>query len=199
MRRITMACLVCVSVLTLDTALFAQSGSRNRPQRTRRTPSLEQTRLLQQQNRQQQQAAAHANRIATLQSLANNRTGAENRRQYADAFKQAKREFMAIKRKELPISGRRLDQLYVLKSQEVSRTTRSIRWPKILKSELHSGLVKAIESGLMQRELTTGEVHDLLGQLSVQLEQRVIGETIEIKAYADAKRFISGLANEAEL
>ena len=78
-----------------------------------------------------------------------------------------------------------------------ARETKEIKWPKTFENEPHADLVSKIE------KVITGEGEDdigmLLQKLSQQLEQRVVDKSIAIKEYATAKRFVSGLAYEAEL
>jgi hypothetical protein len=198
MKNFAFAFMVLITLFVFVENLSAQSGSRNFSRRTRRTPTAEEIRQAQQLNLQKQQAQAQARYQQTLRALAENPDGSQNKRQYSDAFKDAKREFMAIRNKTLPASGRRLERPFVLRSRDVDRKKRSINWPDTLKDD-HESLIGTIESGLMDKELSASELQKLLQQLSQQIEQRVLSKSINIKEYATAKRFVSGLANEADL
>lgn len=153
--------------------------------------------LAQQQFLQQQRESAEIQRKQFLQQLSSNPNSSQNRRQLIEAFNEAKLEYKAIHNGQLAANGRKLTKVFVLRSKQLDRETKEIKWPKTFENEPHADLVSKIE------KVITGEGEDdigmLLQKLSQQLEQRVVDKSIAIKEYATAKRFVSGLAYEAEL
>lgn len=192
-------CFALFVLMCLEPA-FGQSGSRNsyRPSRTPRI-STEQQQFLQQQNAAQQQANAAQQRIQFLRQLSANPNSRENRTQYSNAYDDAKAEFMAIRNGSVPVSGSRLQRPFLLRSNELNRKARKIKWPKALQDQQHNATVADIEAFIKDMKQNAQELTQLISQLSSEVEQRVIAKTIDIKQYAKAKRFLSGLANETEL
>ena len=196
-----MALVILLTILADLQQAQAQSGSRNlyRPTPRRNTVSPEQQQLLQRQNLLAQQANAAQQRIAALRQLSLNPNSKENRNQYREAYNDAKAEFMAIRKGTVNVSGQRLQRPFVLRSNEINRKARKIRWPKSLREEQHQDVVNNIEKFIANMEKNAQELSGLIRDLGFQLEQRVLDRSIDIKSYASSKRFLSGLANEVEL
>ena len=154
--------------------------------------------LAQQQYLRQQQEAAEVQRKQFLQKLASNPNSSQNRKQLAQAFSEAKSEYMAIRKGQLPATGRKLTKIFVLRSKSLDRGTKEINWPKTFEQEPHADVVVEVEKAISENK-GVAELGKLLQQLSKQLEQRAFDKSIAIKEYATAKRFVSGLAYEAEL
>ena len=147
----------------------------------------------------QRQVSPEQQRKQFLQQLASNPNSSQNKRQYSAAFEEAKFEYMAVLNGRIPANGRKLNQVFLLRSKDLNRKTHEINWPETFDQEPHAKLVTAIEKLISENKATKKDLGLLLQQLSQQLEQRVVAKSIAIKEYATAKRFVSGLANETEL
>lgn len=203
MSRYRYAIAIGVFALFVLTSLeysFGQSGSRNSYRRPS-TPRItrEQQAAIQQQNAFQQQANAEARRKQLLNQYAANPNSRENRTQYSSAYDDAKAEFMAIRQGSIPVAGRRLQRPFLLRSNELNRAKRKIRWPKTLLQDQHKETVVEIEKFIADMKKNAQDLRSLIERLALQIEQRVVERSIDIKDYAKAKRFISGLANETDL
>ena len=189
-----------VFLITDCQSVNAQSGSRNNFKLDRKNQIItaEQQRLENQKAVWQQQANVELQRQRTLQQVANNPNSQFNKNQFIAAFKDAKAEFMAIHRGQIVATGRNLNRIYVLRGRDFNRKARSIKWPKALLAEPHKELTEVVDEIVAGKGDAT-QINVVLKQLNQQLEQRVVAKSINIKDYATAKRFVSGLANEAML
>ena len=198
-RAIVLGCFALFLLTSLGHA-FGQSGSRNSYRREREpTVSKEQQLLIQQQNALQQQANAAQRRLQYLKALSANPNSKENRAQLAQAYNDAKSEFAAIRNGRVLASGSRLQRPFLLRSNDLNRKARNINWPKPLREQQHEETIGEIEVFVKDMESNADELNELIAQLSLQIEKRIIEKTIDIKEYAKAKRFLSGLANETDL
>jgi hypothetical protein len=205
--------MISVSLLTVPPAVNAQSGSRNsvglsrnglgsrssyRPAQQRRSLTAQELAVLQQQAAEQQQTIIAAQRKQALQQVTNNPNSQLNKTQFLAAFKDAKAEFMAIHNGRLGATGRNLNRIFVLRTRDFNRNAGNIKWPRALNAAPHKELTKHVDDIVSGKSEPT-QLDAVLQQLNQQLERRVVAKSINIKDYANAKRFVSGLANEAML
>lgn len=150
---------------------------------------------LTQQAFQQQQAQL-------LDALGTQPDGTLNRRLNQLAFDEAKREYTALVRMQIPVSaaGRQLQQAFRLSSRDVNRSTRVIHWPETLLATEHAELIQDIESKVdLNQDAANVPAEDFIQaieQLSLQLGHRAVAREISSREYARAKRFLTGLAHE---
>ena len=186
---------------SLGSSGVSTSGSRFR----RRGLSVIELAYLQQQANLQRQALLDQQRVnterlrqQTLTRFASNPDAKQNKDQYIAAFKDAKAEFKAIRNGQRPVACRNLDRIFVLRTKEFNRVAGDIKWPNALKDEAHMELTESV-SDIASGKGDAATLQESLKQLNQQLEERVVDKSISIRDYATAKRFVSGLANEAML
>lgn len=203
------ALLVFISLTVgISTQVNAQSGTRSSGGGGSSRISQQQQAQVQQQlaefRRAQEIEIARQQRIALFQQLASNPDAQLNRRQNANAYKEAKAEFTAIKRMNIPVSaaGNSLESPFLLRSSDINRSTRMVSWPDALLDAQHRTAVLEIENRIAgnheENQTSAEEFLDLFQQLSQDLGRRVIQKDISQRDYAKAKRFLSGLANEVK-
>ena len=198
--------MLSVSLLTVCQQANAQSGSRNsigsrnnfRWAQQQRAITVQDQAALQQQSALQQQANAEALRKQALQQAVSNPNSQLNKNQFLAAFKDAKAEFMAIHNGRRGVTGQNLNRIFVLRTREFNRNAGKIKWPRTLQVAPHKELTKLVDE-IVDGKADAAQIDGLLQQLNQQLEKRVVAKSINIKDYATAKRFVSGLANEAML
>ena len=147
-----------------------------------------------------------------LVELGVNRDSSKNRRQRQLAFKEAKKEYVALKRKEISVSdaSQFLSEPFRLISKEIDRDKRTINWPKPLLEPDHEETIAEIDDRMTadedededenedEGELTSEELNQLLSQINTQLGERVLSRDISAANYAIAKRFVTGLSNDGK-
>ena len=147
----------------------------------------------------QQRANAALQRQSVLTKFSANPNSRENRNQYGNAYKDAKVEFTAIRNGKIPVAGNKLQRPFLLRSNELNRSQRMIKWPKALHDEQHAQKIVQIEQFIGEMKMDSQELNGLIRELTLEVERRVVAKSISIKEYATAKRFLTGLSNETEL
>ena len=168
------------------------------------------------QNRALEEEAVKQLSRDLLVELGANRDSSQNRRQRQRAFKEAKKEYVALKRKEISVSdaSQFLSEPFRLISKEIDRDKRTINWPKPLLEPDHEETIAEIDERLAAdedenagedekedeapAELTSADLNQLLSQINLQLGERVLSRDISAANYAIAKRFVTGLSNDGK-
>ena len=168
------------------------------------------------QNRALEEEAVKQLSRDLLVELGTNRDSSQNRRQRQRAFKEAKKEYVALKRKEISVSdaSQFLSEPFRLISKEIDRDKRTINWPKPLLKPDHEETIAEIDERLAAdedenagedekededpAELTSADLNQLLSQINLQLGERVLSRDISAANYAIAKRFVTGLSNDGK-
>ena len=168
------------------------------------------------QNRALEEEAVKQLSRDLLVELGANRDSSQNRRQRQRAFKEAKKEYVALKRKEISVSdaSQFLSEPFRLVSKEIDRDKRTINWPKLLLEPDHEETIAEIDERLAAdedenagedekegedpAELTSADLNQLLSQINLQLGERVLSRDISAANYAIAKRFVTGLSNDGK-
>jgi hypothetical protein len=160
--------------------------------------------------RQQQQARANQQRQAdlikanfknTLVQLGSKPDGSANRRQSKLALDEAKRDFKLLRqRKASPNQIGVLAQPFRLSSDAIDRMKNTANWPMILKTNSFSSIVTKLETQIMSGNIRdTASAEDFLAtlsQLNFALNSAAANRDVKAIEYAEARRFVSGLANE---
>lgn len=177
----------------------------------RRLSRAERQRLAQQQAQLRQQQAQQAAQLRaaqarqqfkqTLAQLANSDNRAANSRQHRNAWDEAKRDFRSLRKQQVsPNQLGPLQQPFRLTSKEINRQDYTANWPEVLQKEEFGALVQSVDKAIMDRSVNDTEsatqfLNDL-GQLNTALNAAAVSGQVDIKGYAQARRFITGLANE---
>ena len=200
-------------------ALSGGSSSR-RPQISQREQALIRQRQqlefqeLARQNRALEEENLKQRSHDFLVELGANPDSSQNRRQRQLAFKEAKKEYVALKRMKISVSdtSQFLREPFHLISKEIDRDARKISWPKPLLEPDHEETIAEIDERMGEdedenadedekadeTELTSEELNQLLSKINLQLGERVVGRDISAANYAIAKRFVTGLYNDGK-
>jgi hypothetical protein len=214
MKKYTIAAFIIgVSILTIENSAFAQSGTRSggfggggsRLSATERAELRRQKAVRQQQqaraNQQRQADLIKANFKNTLVQLGSKPDGSANRRQSKLALDEAKRDFKLLRqRKASPNQIGVLAQPFRLSSDAIDRMKNTANWPMILKTNSFSSIVTKLETQIMSGNIRdTASAEDFLAtlsQLNFALNSAAANRDVKAIEYAEARRFVSGLANE---
>ena len=144
---------------------------------------------------------AHKQRQQTLAKLGEKPNGKLNSRLYRLAFEEAKREFSALRSKQIPASAvGELDQPFRLRNQDIDRRSGKLNWPATFKASSFKSLVadldEQIAGGGMSSEKQCKKFLDDLSELNDHLAKAAVDGDVHRTDYARAKRFTVGLANE---
>ena len=184
---------------------FANTYGSQRLSRAERQQLEQQEALVRQQQAQQaaqlRAAQAKLQFKQTLAQLANSNNRAANSRQHRNALDQAKRDFRSLRTRQVsPNQLGPLQQPFRLTIKEINRQDYTANWPEVLQKEEFGALVQSVDKAIMDRavndtESATQFLNDL-GQLNTALNAAAVSGQVDIKGYAQARRFITGLANE---
>ena len=161
---------------------------------------LEQKKLLEEfQKRQAEQERRQLK--SQLNELGNNPNGKLNKRQTRLAFKEAKRDFAALRKKKVsPNEIQNLQPLFRLGKDAIDRSTKTANWPKALQSEAFAETISKIDSQMSQSEIKDDKsAKKFLGdlaKLNQSLNSAAASGNLNVTNYIKARQFITGLANE---
>lgn len=194
----------------------AQSGSRSggglyggfgRPSRAQRQQlkqqQLQQQRLQAQQNARLQAQRARQQYKESLRQLGLAENESANAKQYEIALQEAERDYKALRSNQIPANQLgALQSPFRLTSKDVSRTNYTANWPSALRSEDLEALVQPIDETIMGGGIHTKEqarkfLNDLEA-LNFALNNFAIRGSLNATEFAQARRFITGLANEIQ-
>lgn len=183
-------------------------GSSTRSRRRRLSPLESQQLALQQLEIQRQVAQVQAERQRkqykqTLAQLSLPQNKSANARQNRLAFEQAKNDFKSLRRRQVtPNQVGLLGQPFRLTNREIDRSKNTTNWPKALRTSEFSSKVLVLDKTIMESRITDTETATLfLGELSTlnsALNTAAANGSLKIADYANARRFITGLANEIQ-
>ncbi len=154
-----------------------------------------------QQQAQQQAVLAKQQFKQNLISLGLKKNRSSNSRQYKLAFAEAENDYANLRVSSVePIQVGPLQQPFRLTNKDIDRVERTANWPRALRSEKFSAMVKILDSAIMEGSVTDSEsanefLNDL-EMLNAVLNTAAIRGEVSAKDYARAKRFVTGLANE---
>lgn len=176
--------------------------------RLSRTQRLIQAQQEQQYFQQQAQLAAAAQaenakqqRKQTLAQLAQKQNQSTNSRLYRLAFAEAKKDFQNLRSKRVsPQQLGTLQQPFRLTRKDIDRDNKTAHWPEGFENEQFEELVQKVDMSIMESAIKDAESAALflqdLNTLSTALNTIAASGEIDIRSYAKARRFITGLANE---
>jgi hypothetical protein len=173
--------------------------------RAERQQLAQQQALLRQQQAQQaaqlRVAQAKQQFKQTLSQLASRDNRSVNSRQHRSALDEAKRDYRSLRK--LQVASNQLGLLrqpFRLTNKDINRQNYTANWPAALQTEDFGALVQSVDQAIMDRvvndtESATQFLNDL-GQLNTALNAAAVSGQVDIKGYAQARLFITGLANE---
>jgi len=185
---------------------ISSGRSVRRPRVSAREQALNQQRQQEQylQNQELQKEALVQLRHDFMVELGAQPDSSQNRRQRQLAFKEAKKEYIALKKMDITLSeaSRFLQEPFRLTSKELDQTKGEIHWPKPLLEPDHEEAIAKIENAIGGEGQTVGgekqDLDKLLSEVSRQLGERVLSRDITSADYANAKRFLTGISNDAK-
>ena len=173
--------------------------------RAERQFQAQQEQLFRQQQAQLAAAAQAENaklqRKQTLAQLALKQNQSTNSRLYRMAFAEAKKDFQNLRSKKVsPQQLGNLQQLFRLTKKDIDRDKKESHWPKALDGEQFEELVQKVDMSIMDSAIKDTESAKLflqdLNTLNAALNTDAANGDIDIRSYAQARRFLTGLANE---
>jgi len=180
-------------------------GSGGRLSRTQRLIQAQQQQQFLQQQAQFAAAAQAENakqqRKQTLAQLAQKQNQSTNARLYRLAFAEAKKDFQNLRSKRVsPQQLGTLQQPFRLTRKDIDRDKKTTHWPEGLETKQFEELVQKVDMSIMDSAIQDTESATLflqdLNSLSNALNTVAASGEIDIRSYAKARRFITGLANE---
>jgi len=151
------------------------------------------------QLRQQRAEAAKQKFQQSLVQLAHN--AVNNKTQNRTAYAEAQRDYRALRNGSIaPQSLGAITTPFRLQNSDINRATRMAHWPGVLQDvefEIWVGVLdNSIQNGAIS---TTEEAIQFLAdleQLNKTLNNAAAGGRVNIRDFAESRRFITGLANE---
>ena len=141
---------------------------------------------------------------AIVRQLGDYPNSSANKRYRRAAFDAAKKEAIALRAMRISVAAASefLQQPFRLLESDFDTRTGEIRWPMALKVSVHDELIQSIENKVEEQKagerVRASEFIQLVRKLNYQLGQRAANKQISAKDYANAKRFLTGLAYEAK-
>lgn len=153
------------------------------------------------QNAERQQQIFEAQRKQLLVELGLQPNGPLNRKYRRLAFAEAKREFKALRKMQVPVAaaGQFLQLPFRLPPGPLDLAKKEIKWPDELDDPAYAESKLAFEELLKGGEQTApNQSETILMAMASQLGARVVEGKIRSNDYARAKRFLTGVARELE-